>query len=298
MSLKDLPGFLPVSMLEVFVAVLPVPCWLNGSDIIRYSSSGLLLCFPSSRMPFSFSEVPSGERKLTIPHNPGNHLKPGNRKFRPLDRRTICQDWADIFRFLFNRNIISLISLSSIPAAIAVVGFLNYFSPIYLNRIGASQSNLDVFSMIYGVCLIYVAPFISKYIDDIRESKKEYIAISGVLGSVAFRTFYFFEGVVPTAVAVLLLGISTSFDASRAYALQLNVTHELGAGKALGIFASAIRAGQMLGPIIFGWLIFTIEINKAITYFGLGYPLLTTFFIVIAQNDRKIAVTRTSQQHD
>ena len=147
--------------------------------------------------------------------------------------------------------------------------------------------------MIYGVCLIYVAPFISKYID-VSRSKKEYIAIGGVLGSIAFLIFYFFEGVVTTAVAVLLLGLSTSFDAARAYALQLNVTHELGKGIAMGIFASAIRAGQMLGPIIFSWLIVTIEINKAITYFGLGYLLLTTLFVVVVQNDRKIAITRTS----
>ncbi|MCP4020577.1 MAG: MFS transporter, partial [Desulfobacteraceae bacterium] len=56
-------------------------------------------------------------------------------------------------QFFKNRIVLSLIILSSLPAAIAAVGFLNYFSPIYLNRLGASQATIGRVLMVYGFSL-------------------------------------------------------------------------------------------------------------------------------------------------
>jgi predicted MFS family arabinose efflux permease len=195
-----------------------------------------------------------------------------------------------LFRYLFNVNIFSLIIFNSLPAAMAIVGFLNYFSPVYLNRIGESQSNIGRVYMIYGVCLIYLAPFVSKYID-VSKSKKKYVVLSGFIGSLAFITFYFFGGVAATAATVLLLGLSGSFSAARrAYALKLKITNELGQGKAMGIFDSATRFGQVLGPIIFGWMLVSVGISKGITYFGVVYFLATLLFLLFAQSDRTPAL--------
>lgn len=197
---------------------------------------------------------------------------------------------GQIIRYIFNRNIFCLLFLSALPAAVAVVGFLNYFSPIYLNRIGASQSNIGRIFMIYGVCLIYVAPFISKYVDE-SENKKAYIILSGILGSLALLTFYFFGGLAATAFTVLMLGLAGSFDASRAYALKLKATQQLGEGKAMGVFNSAGRIGQVIGPIAFGWLTIALGISKGIAYFGLAYLLAIAFFFILAQTDKKVDVT-------
>ena len=65
---------------------------------------------------------------------------------------------SNVFQFLTNRIVLSLIFLSSLPAAIAAVGFLNYFMPVYLNRLGVSQSTIGQVLMIYGICLIYIGP--------------------------------------------------------------------------------------------------------------------------------------------
>ena len=200
-----------------------------------------------------------------------------------------------VVRFLFNRNVLSLIIFSSLPGALAIVGFLNYFSPIYLNRIGTTQSNIGRIFMINGLCLIYLAPFISKYIDA-SKNKKMYIVASGILGSLAFVAFSVFGGFVAVAGAAFLLSLSVSFgsNSQSSYILNLNVTKELGPGKAMGIYNSASRIGRVLGPMTLGWAIITLGTEKGISYFGFVYLLITVLFFLFTQSDRKIAVTEKS----
>ena len=59
----------------------------------------------------------------------------------------------------------------------------------------------------------------------------------------------------------------------------------------MGVFSSASRIGQVLGPIVFGALI-VIGINKGVTYFGFAYFMATIVFVLLAQSDRKAAVAK------
>lgn len=196
---------------------------------------------------------------------------------------------GQLARFLANRNVASLILFGSIPTAIALVGFLDYFSPIYLNRIGTSQSNIGRILMIYGACLIYAAPFISKYVDA-SNGKKIYIVVSGLLGGAAFVFFYLFKGILATSIAVFLLGISSSFGfaAKSAYGLKLDAARELGAGRSMGIYSTADRVGQVLGPVTFGWILIAAGAAEGVIYFGLIYLGVTLLFSLAAQNDRSM----------
>jgi predicted MFS family arabinose efflux permease len=193
-----------------------------------------------------------------------------------------------ILDFLTNRTILSLVFLSSLPAAIAVVGFLNYFSPIYLNRIGASQSTIGQIMMIYGICLIYFGPFISRYVD-VSRHKKIFIFLGCALGSFALLTFYILEGYAAAITAVVLLGFSSSFvlASQSAYTLELKVTQELGEGKSIGIFRSTSRVGQMLGPIVFSTIMGATNIRSGITYLGLAYLLTAFLFLVLTMKNQK-----------
>jgi predicted MFS family arabinose efflux permease len=191
-------------------------------------------------------------------------------------------------RFLSNRIVISLIFFSGLPAAIAVVGFMNYFIPVHLDRIGVSQATIGQVQMIYGICLIYIGPLISKYVDASRD-KKRYVFLGCVLGSLAFLIFYILDGLLSAVFAIFLLGLSSSFVLSSqiVYALKLKVTQDLGEGKAIGIFRSSSRIGQMLGPVIFSSLFAATNINKGITFFGLFYLLTAIIFILLTQKDHK-----------
>jgi predicted MFS family arabinose efflux permease len=188
--------------------------------------------------------------------------------------------------FLSNRTILGLIFLSSLPAAIAVIGFLNYFSPIYLNRIGASQSTIGQILMIYGICLIYFGPFISRYVDA-SQHKRTYIFIGCTLGSLSLLTFHILGGLSAAIVAILLLGLSSSLvlASQSAYALQLKVTQQLGEGKAIGIFRSSSRVGQMLGPLVFSAVIMATGPQQGLTYLGMGYLVTALLFLLFTQKE-------------
>jgi predicted MFS family arabinose efflux permease len=199
---------------------------------------------------------------------------------------------SNVWQFLTNRIVLSLIFFSSLPAAIAAVGFLNYFLPVYLNRIGVAQSTIGQVLMIYGISLIYIGPLISKYVDSTGD-KKRYVFVGCVLGSVAFLTFHILNGLVSAMIAILLLGISSSFvlASQSVYALRLKVTQKLGEGKAIGIFRSTSRVGQMIGPLMFSWLFAIADTNKGIMFFGLAYLLTAVLFILLTQKDYTNLVT-------
>jgi predicted MFS family arabinose efflux permease len=202
---------------------------------------------------------------------------------------------SSVFQFLFDRSVFSVILFSTIAAEIAGVGFINYFSPVYLSRLGASESAIGRVFMINGLCFIYIAPFLSKYADA-SENKKAYIIIGGILGGLAFVSFYFsvsfLRGMIATSLTVLLIGISAAFaDSSRSsYVLKLQAAQELGAGKAMGVLSSSARIGQVLGPVVFGGFMATAGMNKGILFLGAAYLLLTFLFFVIARKDRELKI--------
>ncbi|WP_022665978.1 MFS transporter [Desulfospira joergensenii] len=189
-------------------------------------------------------------------------------------------------RFLFDKDVLCLVIFCSFPAAISIIGFMNYLCPIYLNRIGTSQSTIGRVFMIYGLCLVYLAPYIGKFVDRSGNSKK-YLVISGLFGAVAFLIYQYLGHVPAVAVTIFLLGLSASYGGAprRSYVLKLPVSKALGAGKAMGIFNSMTRIGQILGPFVFGWLILTFGIDKGLPLFGGGYLIMVVLFYFIARQD-------------
>lgn len=64
----------------------------------------------------------------------------------------------------------------------------------------------------------------------------------------------------------------------------------IGEGKAIGIFRSTGRVGQMLGPIVFSAIIVATNINQGITFLGIAYLLTALLFILFTQRDKKTLV--------
>lgn len=188
----------------------------------------------------------------------------------------------ELFRFVFNRNIFVLSMFYIIPTAIVSVGFLHYLLPILLNRAGASQSSVGRLLMIHGIFFIYVAPFVSKYVDA-SSSKRRFVFVSGLVGSLAFAIFTIAGGYAATAFAVLLLGISGSLDASSAYALRLKISERVGGGKTIAVLSAMEKVGQVFGPIVFGWLLLTMGGSKGLPYVSVAYLLMSLFFILLAR---------------
>lgn len=199
------------------------------------------------------------------------------------------------WNFLSNRFVLSLMFLSGLPSAIAVIGLLNYFVPVYLSRLGISQSIIGSVLILYALCMVYLGPIVSKYIDA-SENKRLFVITGCLLGSSAFLSFQFIPNeFIATIVAVLLLGISSCFvlASQTTYALMLDVTKQLGPGRSIGIFRASSRIGQVLGPIIFGWLIVSADIDQGLNYFGIGY-LATAVLFAMATSSKSSFKKKTS----
>ncbi len=177
-----------------------------------------------------------------------------------------------LLRFIGNPVFIALNLLSSLPASIAIAGFLHFFTPVYLDQIGARDSTIGQVLILYGICLIYFGPPIGRMIDR-SESKKYYMLIGGLLGGLAFASFNTEFGIASIILAVFLLGLSSSFvlSSQSTLVLELKESRNLGEGTALGIFRSISRIGQVVGPIIFGWVLLSGNLTEVINYLGYSY---------------------------
>lgn len=189
-------------------------------------------------------------------------------------------------RFLLDRRVLAAIFFSSMPASIAVVGFLNYFSPVYLDRAGISESTIGQVLMLFGICLALFAPKVGRLIDA-TENKQRLVLIGSLLGASAFLTFSIWDGLLATTIAILLLGLSNCLvlSAQSVFLLKLDITQQLGEGKAMGIFRSTSRIGQMLGPVIFAWLFLFEDVRIGIIYLGLAYIIIALIFIWLTRRD-------------
>ncbi|ABM05020.1 transporter major facilitator superfamily MFS_1 [Psychromonas ingrahamii 37] len=189
-------------------------------------------------------------------------------------------------RFLLDKRVLAAIFFSSMPASIAVVGFLNYFSPVYLNRQGISESTIGQVLMLFGICIAVLAPRVGRLIDA-TENKQQLVLIGSLLGASAFLTFSIWDGLLATTIAIFLLGLSNCLvlSAQSVFLLKLDITQELGEGKAMGIFRASSRIGQMLGPIIFAWLFLFEDVSIGITYLGLAYIVMSLIFIWLTRSD-------------
>lgn len=177
-----------------------------------------------------------------------------------------------LLRFIGNPVFIALNLLSSLPASIAVAGFLHFFTPVYLDQIGVRDSTIGQVLILYGICLIYFGPPIGRMIDR-SISKKYFMLAGGVLGGLAFATFNTDFGIASMIISVFLLGLSSSFvlSSQSTIVLELKESRALGEGTALGIFRSISRIGQVVGPMIFGWVMLSGDLTDIINYFGYAY---------------------------
>lgn len=159
-------------------------------------------------------------------------------------------------QFLLNKSVLALFLFIVVPTTICSM-FLDYYFPVFANDIGVSPSNIGRAFLLNGICIVYLAPLLSKIASKYLGIEKS-IAISGVIVSVGLIIFAS-QGTLATAfLAVILLGIAESFGlvAQNNYFVQLEATNKFGSGKALGFYDNVRKLGQMAGPMVFGGLSF------------------------------------------
>lgn len=183
--------------------------------------------------------------------------------------------WSLVGAYLFNPRIMGVILFSSLPASIAVVGFLNYFTPVYLDLQHVEEAAIGQILMLFGISLVVLGPWAGRLTDQWLGLRPAML-LGGLVGGLAFMPFLYLSARPAVIVSVLMLGLSNSLvlAAQSAYVLTKAEAKQLGPGKALGIFRSSSRIGQMLGPLLFAWVVNRNNIEVDIVWIGFIYVVV------------------------
>ncbi len=170
---------------------------------------------------------------------------------------------------------------SLFPYSVVMVGLLYYVTPLYLKQIGTSQSTIGRVIMLFGLCMIFVAPKVSKFADRLSD-KRVLVFGGGVLGGFSMLVFLLTKSfwVVPIAVVLLGLSVSVSGAARNLLTIGLPITHQLGTTRVMGAYRSIDKIGQALGPLLLALLLGWLPLASAMATLGGVYLFLTIMLMV------------------
>jgi predicted MFS family arabinose efflux permease len=196
-------------------------------------------------------------------------------------------DWPSVRQLLGDRNFALLMLGSVVPFSVAQVGLLYFTLPLFLVDQGVSQSSIGRIMMIYGLSVIYLGPFLGRYIDA-SHSKKNFIVLGGLVGSLGMIYLFFDKSLFAITLSVFALGLASSLAgaAQSAFALNLHAVQAMGMGKAMGVQRAADKLGQMIGPLLIGALFASVGAASGLAITGLLYLAATMLFLLFAQTPR------------
>lgn len=192
--------------------------------------------------------------------------------------------FKSLLQFMTDGKVIALCLFIILPSSMVTVGFINYFIPIYIDSIGSTPSNIGRLLMVHGLFFIYIAPFFSKYIDRSLQ-KSKFILLSAVLCSLSLTLFPSVGGLPAAVISILLLGLAGSFEAVIPFALGFKSTKKLGEAKAIAIFSSIEKIGQVGGPLFFGWLVLGANDPGNLYAMGVTYLLIALIFLLVNRRE-------------
>lgn len=204
---------------------------------------------------------------------PNMHLKPTEEPGHWLQRTR---------NFFGDPSLLAFLLLVTIPSA-AVGMFLNYFFPIFAHSLGISQGNIGRGFLAYGVCMIYIGPLLIRLIGN-RRNARQMMVIAGFLGVLSLTVFTLNPSFATAVAAVVLLGISESLGlvSQNSFFINLPAALAFGRGKALSVFSAIKKAGQMLGPSVFG-LATILGTLPGIALIAGSYFVTTGTFLVLSR---------------
>lgn len=185
-----------------------------------------------------------------------------------------------LLHLLTDPQALLLFGCSLLPYSVGMVGLLYYVSPIYLKQLGTSQSTIGRVIMLFGLCMIFIAPRISHFADHLTD-KRPLVIIGGLLGGISLLLFEVSESFWTVPIAVTLLGLSVSVSAASRNLLTIGlpITQTLGTTRVMGAYRSIDKMGQALGPLIPALLLSYMEIPSAMATMGIAYLILTALLM-------------------
>ncbi|PTN39057.1 MFS transporter [Desulfonatronum sp. SC1] len=225
--------------------------------------------------------------------------------FRPVEPRVSLQlrlpfkkeYLVTVFR---DRDFRNLVLLQAIPAKLILVGFLFFFTPLYLNSLDAMQSTIGRVVMCYSVCLIFIGPLFT-WIFPQERLRPHFVAAGGLITGAALLLFLVADGLFAVLAMVVLLGVAQSLSISAQASLVADtaVVREMGPGAAMGVFRFWERTGNVAGPLVMAFLVAKLGYTDSVLVLGaLSLACSVIYLFAIASRPKHSASVVSAQTDD
>jgi len=188
----------------------------------------------------------------------------------------------DVFGVFRDREFVSVVILQAIPAKIALVGFVFFFAPLYLKQIGTLQSDIGRLIMCYGVMIVFLGPLFSKFCDK-ASLRKYFIFAGGMITGLSMISFHFFQGFGSILFIVMMMGVAHTFSVSSqaSFITETAFVKKIGTGAGMGVFRFWERTGNVIGPLLMGYLITVFGYERSIIVIGILSVVCSLIYLIL-----------------
>jgi MFS family permease len=184
---------------------------------------------------------------------------------------TSKRSFSDTLTILKDRNFLSVMFFSAIPAKICLVGFIYYTVPILLKSIGTSQGRIGQIIMGYSLPIVLFSPAIAKVADRLK-NRSLFIITGGIISAFSLFVVHLYNSMYGILAGTVLLGIAHSISVSSQLVFvtdSFSKKTTIGLGGVISLFRLVERTGNILGPMIAGILIASFGFESGIAILGI-----------------------------
>jgi predicted MFS family arabinose efflux permease len=211
--------------------------------------------------------------------------------FMPDDRAEASSGAAGVslekmLRFVGSRPIWSLGLFNVIPAAVVMVGLINYFLPIHVSSMGGGPAIISQLNVLFSLLVVFLGPRFGRLLDGSRRQWL-FLLAAGFLAGLAFFPFQIWPTLLGAVLGMIFLGLSNAIseNGQGAYLLNRPETKLIGDNQALSIYTAAIRIGQVAGPMAVAMAVGSFGL-KGLWVLGVGMLVLNLLFGLLAPKTR------------
>ncbi len=162
-------------------------------------------------------------------------------------------NWNKLFAAIFDKSTGKTL-LVSFLWSFAFGIFILAYQPYSIKILHLTPINISMTFLLFGVVAVisqlFFIPFISKKIGDIRSLRLALLVLS-----LSFAVLLFIHTITALIVAIILMSLSSTAIETLVQTIFSKNTRPENQGEIMGIGASYISVGQIIGPIIAGFII-------------------------------------------
>ena len=181
-----------------------------------------------------------------------------------------------------------LMIFGAIPAKLILTGFLFYLTPLYMNELGHSQSEIGRGMMIYFISMVFGTPIFARLADKFGLQLLPVVA-GGLLAGGGAMLLYLWTDTLGVVAGLAALGAGHAMSTAPLISMVPNIcareVETIGQTTVLGVFRILERVGSVVGPFLTAALVGIFGAAHAIAALGaivLGSTVIMGFFFIIA----------------